>query len=95
MPTGSVLMFDYGGEGRPRSVEARAYPLKQEKQWLPGPDGTRLMSPKEGRLVLVRKDLRVHRDDDRGGRNAGLPPPRDLAGRVFRAGDRVLLNERT
>ena len=36
VPTGSVLMFDYGGDGRLRSVEARAYPLDQEKQWLPG-----------------------------------------------------------
>ena len=65
VPTGSVLMFDYGGEGRPDSVEARAYPLKQEKQWLPGPEGTRLMRPEEGRSVLVTEDLKVHQEDDR------------------------------
>ena len=47
VPTGSVLMFDYGGgQGKLNSVEARAYPLKQEKQWLPGPEDTRLMRPK-------------------------------------------------
>jgi hypothetical protein len=62
VPKGSVLMFDYGGEGRLDSVEARAYPLEQEKQWLPGPEGTRLMRPKEGRSVLVTEDLRVRRE---------------------------------
>ena len=68
VPTGSVLMFDYGGEGRLDSVEARAYPLEQEKQWLPGPEGTRLMRPEEGRSVLVTEDLRVRREV--GGRMA-------------------------
>jgi hypothetical protein len=46
VPVDSELMFDYSGQGTPDSVEARAYPLKQEKQWLPGPEGTRLMRPK-------------------------------------------------
>ena len=64
-PTGSVLMFDYGGEGRLDWVEARAYPLAQEKQWLPGPDGTRLMRPKGGRSVLATEDLGVRREADR------------------------------
>ena len=63
VPMGSVLMFDYGGEGKMDSVEARAYPLEQEKQWLPGPDGTRLMRPKEGRSVLTTEDLRVRREE--------------------------------
>ena len=62
VPKGSELMFDYGGEGRPASVEAMAYPLEQEKKWLPGPDGTRLMRPEEGRSVLVTEDLRVRRE---------------------------------
>ncbi len=65
MPPGSVLMFDYGGEGRPDSVEARAYPLKQKKEWLSGPDGTRLMRPKGGRSVLITEDLSVHLEDGR------------------------------
>ena len=58
-------MFDYGGEGSPDSVEARAYPLEQGKQWLPGADGTRLMRPKEGRSVLATEDLRDRRAGDR------------------------------
>ena len=61
-------MFDYGGERRLDSVETRAYPLEQEKQWLPGPEGSRLMSPKEGRSVLTTEDLRVRREE--GGRIA-------------------------
>ena len=68
VPVDSVLMFDYGGERRPDSVETRAYPLEQEKQWLPGPEGSRLMSPKEGRSVLTTEDLRVRREE--GGRIA-------------------------
>ena len=62
VPTGSVLMFDYGGQGRPDSVEARAYPLEQEKQLLSGAEGARLMRPKEGRSVLVTEDLGVRRE---------------------------------
>ena len=62
MPMGSVLMFDYGGERRPHSVEARAYPLEQEKKLLRGAEGTRLMRPKEGRSVLVTEKLRVRRE---------------------------------
>jgi hypothetical protein len=65
VPPGSVLMFDYGGEGKPDSVEARAYPLEQEKEWLAGPDGTRLMRPKGERSVLATEDLKVRREDDR------------------------------
>ena len=60
--TGPALMFDYGGEGWPDSVEARAYPLEQEKRWLPGPEGTSLMRPEEGRSVLATEDLRVRRE---------------------------------
>ncbi len=70
VPTGSVLMFDYGGQGSPDSVEARAYPLKQEKQWLPGAEGTRLMRPKGGRSVLVTQDLKVSREE---GDRAAIP----------------------
>ena len=55
-------MFDYGGEERPDSVEARAYPLEQEKQLLPGPKGTRLMTPEVERSMLVTEDLRVRRE---------------------------------
>ena len=55
-------MFDYGGEGSPDSVEARAYPLEQEKQLLSGAEGARLMRPKEGRSVLVTEDLGVRRE---------------------------------
>jgi hypothetical protein len=62
VPTGSVLMFDYGGEGSTDSVETRAYPLEQEKQWLPGPEGTRLMRPEEGGSVLASENLRVRRE---------------------------------
>jgi hypothetical protein len=66
VPTGSVLMFDYGGgQGKLDSVEAKAYPLKQEKQWLPGPEGTRLMRPKGGRSLLATEVLRVHQEGDR------------------------------
>ena len=65
VPTGSVLMFDYGGEGRPDSVEARAYPLEQQKQWVAGAEGIRLMRPKGGRSVLATEDLRARREGDR------------------------------
>ncbi len=75
VPGGSVLMFDYGGQEKPASVEARAYPLKQEKKLLPGPDGTRLMRPKEGRSVLATEDLRVRREvGDRTAIPAELSP---------------------
>ena len=68
-------MFDYGGEGRSDSVEARAYPLEQEKQLLPGAEGTRLMRPKEGGSVLVTEDLRVRREvGDRTAIPAELSP---------------------
>ena len=68
-------MFDYGGgQGQPESVEARAYPLKQEKQWLPGQEGTRLMRPKGGRSMLVTEDLKVHQEDDRIAIPAELSP---------------------
>ena len=62
VPTGSMLMFDYGGEGRPDSVEARAYPLEQEKQWVRGVEDTRLMRPKGRRSVLAAEDLRDRRE---------------------------------
>jgi hypothetical protein len=66
VPVGSVLMFDYGGEGRPAPVQARAYPLEQEKKLLPAPDGTRLMRPKGGCSVLAAEDLKVRRDEGDG-----------------------------
>ncbi len=60
-----MLMFDYGGEGIPTSVEARTYPLEQEKKWLPGAEGARLMRPEGEHSVLVTEDLRVSREGDR------------------------------
>jgi hypothetical protein len=63
VPTGSVPMFDYGGQGSLDSVEARAYPLGQEKRLLPGPDGTHLMRPKGERSMLATEDLRARREE--------------------------------
>lgn len=74
VPAGSVLIFDYGGEERPDSVEARAYPLEQEKQWVVGTEGTRLMRPIGSRSVLATEDLRVRLESDRTAIPAELSP---------------------
>jgi hypothetical protein len=65
VPTGSMLIFDYGGKRRPDSIEARAYPLEQNKRWVRGAEGARLMRPKGGRSVLETEDLRARREGDR------------------------------
>ena len=74
VPTGSMLMFDYGGRRRPDSVEAGAYPLEQEQRWLDGADGTRLMRPRWGRSALAMQDLGVRREGDRTHIRAELSP---------------------
>ena len=65
VPREWVLVFDYGGSGRPASVDARAYPLDHDKASLPDPDGGALSKPDEGGPMLETKDLQVGRLGDR------------------------------
>jgi hypothetical protein len=65
VPREWVLVFDYGGRGRPTSVDAGAYPLDREKGSLTDPDGGALLEPGEGRPTLESEDLRVSRVGDR------------------------------
>jgi hypothetical protein len=65
VPRDWVLVFDYGGRGRPTSVDAGAYPLDREKGSLTDPDGGALLEPGEGRPTLESEDLRVNRLGDR------------------------------
>ncbi len=65
VPRGWVLVFDYGGRGRPTSVDAGTYLLDRDKGPLPGLDGGTLLEPGEGRPALESEDLRVNRLGDR------------------------------
>src|SRR5215212_1703448 len=61
VPREWVLVFDYGGRGRPASVDASAYLLDHEKASLPGPHSGVLLEPGEGGPTLEAKDLQVSR----------------------------------
>ena len=65
VPRAWVLVFEYGGRRRPASVEARAYPLDQEKCSLPSPDGGANLVSSEGQSASEREDLRVSGLGDR------------------------------
>src|SRR5215208_1157797 len=65
VPREWVLVFDYGGRGRPASVDAGAYPLDNKKASLPAPHVGALLEPGEGRPTLESEDLRVSRVGDR------------------------------
>lgn len=72
VPQDWVLVFDYGGRGRPASVDASAYLLDRDSE-LRCPPGGRFLSPTEGRSVLEAGDLRVSRLGDRAQIPVGLP----------------------
>jgi hypothetical protein len=65
VPRGWVLVFDYGGKGRPASVGARAYPLEQKRGAPPGRTGGALLVPRAGRPALEANGLGVNRLGDR------------------------------
>ncbi len=60
VPRNWVLVFDYGGKGRPTSVDASAYPLDREKGSLAGPNRGAPLVRSEGRSALeAKEELRV------------------------------------
>ena len=61
VPRGWVLVFDYGGRGRPTSVGARAYPLEQKRGSPPGRHSGALLVPREGRPEMEANSLEVSR----------------------------------
>jgi hypothetical protein len=65
VPRGWVLVFDYGGKGRPTSVGVRAYPLEQKRGVPPSRDGGALLVPREERPALEANGLGVSRLGDR------------------------------
>ncbi len=72
IPRGWVLVFDYGGRGRPASVDAGAYLLGRGSEHR-GPSGGRFLSPTEVQSVSEAEDLRVSRLGDRAQIPVGLP----------------------
>ncbi len=66
------MVFDYGGRGRPASVDAGTYLLGRDSELRDKPSGL-FLSPTEGRSVSETEELRVSRLGDRAQIPAGLP----------------------
>ena len=69
---GWVVVFDYGGRGRPASVDAGTYLLGRGSELRDPPSGL-FLSPTEGRSVSETEELRVSRLGDRAQIPVGLP----------------------
>jgi hypothetical protein len=72
VPSGSVMVFDFGGSRRPTSVRAVAYPLGWGNE-LSGRRRGGFLVPSEGRSALATEDLGVRRENDRTKIPAELP----------------------
>jgi hypothetical protein len=72
VPRGWVVVFDYGGRGRPASVDAGTYLLGRGSELRDTPSGL-FLSPTEGPSASETEELRVSRLGDRAQIPVGLP----------------------
>jgi hypothetical protein len=72
VPSGSVMVFDFGGSRRPTSVKAVAYPFGRGNE-LSGRSRGGFLVPSEGRSALATENLMVRREGERTDIPAELP----------------------
>jgi hypothetical protein len=72
VPAGSVMVFEFGGSRRLRSMRAVAYPLDRGNE-VRSPHGPRFLEPSKGRSMLATKALKVRREGGTGDIPAELP----------------------
>jgi hypothetical protein len=72
VPRGWVVVFDYGGRGRPASVDTGTYLLGRGSELRDTPSGL-FLSPTEGRSASETEELRVSPLGDRAQIPVGLP----------------------
>jgi hypothetical protein len=83
VPSGSVMVFDFGGSRRPTSVKAVAYPLGRGNE-LSGRRRGGFLVPGEGRSALATEDLGILRKGDRTEIPAELPTAEYVVGLFVR-----------